>query len=187
MDFDRDMRLMFHLMDSLMASNPTINFTVAGRLDHDEVRPLMDDLALKYGDRMRYLGEIPYVEVVRRTQQAHLGLFLLRPDSHMWSEEHPVSPNKIYEYLLSGTIPVVRAALDDLDLIKPCALTFGKGSTFEEMRNSIAILINDRARMSELMIDCLELGRGFSWESVSQSYLEIYGRLFDSIKQATNQ
>lgn len=178
LDFDRDMRMMFRLMDSLMGSNHNVCFTVAGRLDHRDVRPFLDDLQERYGDRMRYLGEIPFDEVVHRTQRAHLGLFLLRADSSMWSEEHPVSPNKIYEYLLSGTIPVIRAALDDLDLIAPSSLVFGKGSTFEDIRDCLADLLHDGTRLRGMMAECRELGRRFSWETVSPGYLQCYARLF---------
>ncbi len=181
LDFDRDIRLMFRVMDSLMTSNPMVDFTVAGRLDHEGVRPLLDALVDKHGERVRYLGEIQYEEVIRRTQKAHLGFFLLRTDSPMWSDEHPVSPNKIYEYLLSGTIPIVRAALDDLDTIKSCAITFDKNSNFEDIRESVAQLISDKVRMRALMTECLITGQMFSWESVSPLYLECYRRLFDSL------
>ncbi len=180
LDFDRDMRMMFRIMDSLMGSNEKVCFTVAGRMDDRDVRSFLDDLEIKYGDRMSYLGEIPFDEVVTRTQRAHFGLFLLRTDSKMWSEDHPVSPNKIYEYLLSGTVPVVRAALDDLDIIAPSSLAFGKSSTFEEIRDDIAGLLADRPRMRRMMAECLALGRKFSWETVSQGYLECYARLFSA-------
>lgn len=185
--FDRDMRLMFRLMDSLMASRPNVDFTVAGRIDHKDVRPYLDELATKYGERMRYLGEITYEEVVTRTRNAHLGFFLLRTDIDMWSDDRPVSPNKIYEYLLSGTIPIVKAVLDDLEAIRPCALIFGKESTYEEIRDAIEDLLDDKDRMKRMMAECAKLGRTFTWEAVSPLYLECYDRLFDSMSRGTNQ
>lgn len=181
LNFDRDIRMMFELMASIMEVFPRIRFEVAGRVYDQEIRTIMDDLKTRFGERMNYLGEIPYQEVIERTQRAHIGFFLLRPDSPMWSDERPVSPNKIYEYLLSGTIPVIRAALDDREAIEKCSLAFGKESTIEDIRQGILDLVKDRNRLKRMMQECYQTGLEYSWEKVAIRYQECYERLFDSM------
>ncbi len=183
LNFDRDIELMFKVMRSVMEANPGVNFIVAGRVYDQGVHSMIDDLVKGFGDRMRYLGEISNEEVVRRTQRSHLGFFLLRPESPMWSEERPVSPNKVYEYLLSGTIPVIRATLDDRDAIERCSLTFGKDTTFEDIRDSLLRLIGDLERMKRMMMDCYDTGLEYSWEKVVGRYAECYERVFGSMDQ----
>ncbi|MHC1709828.1 MAG: hypothetical protein AB9819_05420 [Methanomassiliicoccales archaeon] len=182
MGFDRDVELMFEVMSLAMGSDPGLRFEVAGRIYDEGVRTLIDQMTERFGQRMSYLGEIPYSEVARRTMAAHLGFFLLRTDSPMWSEERPVSPNKIYEFLLSGTVPVVRATLDDAEAVEECSLHFGKGSRATDIANAISDLINDQERMRKMMTQCRESGERFTWEKVAPRYSECYARLFDSIK-----
>jgi glycosyltransferase involved in cell wall biosynthesis len=181
LNFDRDLRSMFKVMGLVMEAYPRLRFEVAGRVYDDEVRSIIDELKARFGERVSYLGEIPYKEVIERTQRAHLGFFLLRPDSQMWSDQRPVSPNKIYEYLLSGTIPVVRAALDDREAIERCSLVFGKESGNDDVRQGILDLINDRERMKRMMRQCFDAGKEYSWEKVAVRYEECYERLFDSM------
>jgi glycosyltransferase involved in cell wall biosynthesis len=181
LNFDRDIRLMYRLMRSVMEARPNVRFTVAGRVYDKEARALMDALVEDFGGRMLYLGEIPYKEVVERTQGAHLGFFFLRPDSLMWCEDRPVSPNKVYEYLLSGTVPIIRATLDDCEAIEKCSLTFDKDSTFEDILDGVLKLIDDRERMKRMMKECYDTGLEFSWEKVAPRYFECYERLFGSM------
>jgi len=180
--FDRDVELMFEVMSLAMDSNLGLRFEVAGRIFDEGVRTIIDRMIERFGPRMSYLGEIPYDEVAKRTMVAHLGFFLLRTDSPMWSEERPVSPNKIYEFLLSGTVPVVRATLDDGEAVEKCSLHFGKDSNATNMAKAITELVNDQERMRGMMSRCRETGEGFTWERVSPLYGECYVRLFDSMK-----
>lgn len=178
LNFDRDLRGMFDIMRSVMEKMKNVSFTVAGRLFDEEVRSIMDSLVSDFGERVTYLGEIPYDEVIRRMQRAHLGFFMLRPDSHMWREDQPVSPNKVYEYMLSGTIPIIRATLDDHDVINKCSLTFDRSASKEEILYSVLELVGNKERMKRMMMDCFDASREYTWEKVSNRYLECYERLF---------
>lgn len=181
--FDRDIGMMMHVADRLMTEDPRVYFTVAGRIDHEGVRPILKGLKDKHGERMSYLGDIPYKEVVRRTQEAHLGFFLLNPANPMFSESMPNSPNKIYEYLLSGTVPIVRAVIDDSDIIKKCSLMFGRNASESDIVAAVTELIGDLNRMKLLMQQSYQTGKGFTWEQVGKEYLTVYERLFDSLAQ----
>ncbi|HIH76200.1 MAG TPA: glycosyltransferase family 4 protein, partial [Methanomassiliicoccales archaeon] len=181
LDFDRDIRLMFELAEGMMSADERINFTVAGRIDHEGVWPLIKQAEERFPQQMRYLGEIPYSEVVRRTQEAHLGFLLLDPSNLMFSEEMPNSSNKVYEYLLSGTVPVVRAVIDDSQVISGCSLLFDRNATKEDMLKDMLELTSDRERMAAMMRRCYEIGSTLSWEDFSKEYLNIYERLFRSM------
>jgi hypothetical protein len=180
LEFDRDLALMFRLMRSLLRSCAHLRFEIAGRVFDERVREIVDDMIGEFGDRVTYLGEIPYSEVVERTTRAHLGFFLLRTDSPRWCEERPVSPNKVYEYLHAGTVPVIRANLDDGECIRKCSLTFGKETSEKEMEEGLMELLSDRALMRSMMMECLEVGTPFSWEEVSRGYVDCYERMFSS-------
>lgn len=187
LDFDRDIELMFRVMGLLMDSDERVNFVVAGRIYDGRVRDIVKGMSTRFGERVRYLGEISNREVIERTQASHLGLFLLRPDSPMWDDDRPVSPNKIYEYLLSGTVPVIRAHLEDMRTIERCSLTFGKADTAEDISAAMKALIDDRERLKELMTRSFEIGCEFTWEKVSSRYLDCYERLFATLGRLSNQ
>jgi glycosyltransferase involved in cell wall biosynthesis len=180
--FDRDIELMFQLMTSLMRAEARLTFTVAGRVYDQKIVGMIDGMVQEFGDRMSYLGEISNREVIRYTQSAHLGFFLLSPNSPMWSESRPVSPNKVYEYLLSGTIPILRAILDDREVIEKCALTFGKDSSAQEIEGVVLGLCRDKERMKSMMQQCYSTGLGYTWEGVADRYLECYQRIFEAMK-----
>lgn len=182
LNFDRDIELMFQLMTYLMRADARFTFTVAGRVYDQGIVGIIDGMVHEFGDRMSYLGEISNREVIKRTQDAHLGFFLLRPDSPMWSEQRPVSPNKVYEYLLSGTIPVIRATLDDSEVIEKCSLTFGKDATAQDIQDAVLGLCHDRERMKRMMQQCYSTGLNYTWEGVAGRYLECYERTFDAMK-----
>ena len=177
LSFDRDIELQFRVLRSLMESDPRVRFTVAGRMYDPQVQSLVDSMISEFGERMRYLGEIPYQDVIRLTQSSHLGFLFMRSDSPVWSESRPSSPNKVFENLLSGTIPVVKANLDDRAVIEKCSLIFGKDSTFEEIRDQVLQLIGDRERMKRMMMECYETSLEFTWEWVAGRYIECYERV----------
>jgi len=181
LDFDRDIGLMFRLADRMM-KDADVEFIVGGRIDHEDVRPMLAYLEELYPEKMKYLGELPYTEVVRLTQQAHLGFLLLDPDNPMFSEDMPNSSNKVYEYLLSGTVPIIRAVIDDRDEVSKCSLLFGKDASIEEMLDSIFGLCRDRERMKDMMSRCYETGKQYSWDSCRKEYERMYVRLFDLMR-----
>lgn len=177
LDFDRDIRLMFQLADRLM-KEADVEFIVGGRIDHEDVRPMLAHLEESHPERMKYLGELPYSEVVRKTQQAHLGFLLLDPNNPMFSEDMPNSSNKVYEYLLSGTVPIIRAVIDDHDEVGKCSLLFGKEASVEEMLDAILKFCRDQEKLKDRMVSCYKTGRQYSWDNVAKNYLECYRRLF---------
>lgn len=178
LDFDRDTRLMFSLMEELMRADKRIHFVLAGRTYGKEMLQTIEDLTKKFPERVDYLGELPMDEVIKQTQKAHFGFLLMRPDSPVWSDSHPLSANKVYEYMMGGAIPIIRAVIEDRESIDECSLIFGKESDLGTMQFAITELVNDRQKMRTMMLSCHDIGSKFSWENVSVRYLECYYRLF---------
>jgi glycosyltransferase involved in cell wall biosynthesis len=178
LDFDRDIELMLRLMASVMRENPNVRSIVAGRIFEPAVNGRLDDMSKEFGERFSYLGELPYAQVIERSQKAHVGFFLLNPDKPMWSPSRPYSANKIYEYLQTGTIPVVRAIIEEPEGVRDCALFFDERSTYEEILSALKELCRDREKMGTLMSTCFETGLNYTWEKVAPRYLECYERIF---------
>lgn len=178
LDFDRDIDLMLRLMAALMREHPKVGCTVAGRIFEQGVVGRLDGMRKEFGERFRYLGELPYKEVIESSKKAHIGFFLLNPDKPMWSPSRPYSANKIYEYLQTGTIPVVRAIIEEPDGIRDCSIFFDESATFDMMLGTLRDLCGDPKRMKDLMIRCYEVGLEYSWEKVAPRYLECYARIF---------
>jgi len=184
LDFDRDIDLMLRLMAALMRDDTRVRCTVAGRIFEQGVVGRLDEMKAEFGERMRYLGELTYPEVIENSKKAHIGFFLMNPAKPMWSPSRPYSANKIYEYLQTGTIPVVRAIIEEPEGVRDCSLFFDENSTLEEMFTALRDLCNDQNRMIELIRQCFETGLAYSWESVASRYLDCYERVFGSMERS---
>jgi len=179
LDFDRDIGLMLRLMAASMREDPSVKCTVAGRIFEQGVVGRLDEMKVEFGERMRYLGELTYPEVIENSKRAHIGFFLMNPAKPMWSPSRPYSANKIYEYLQTGTIPVVRAIIEEPEGVRDCSLFFDENSTYEEMLTALQGLYKDRGRLKGMIRQCFETGLAYSWESVASRYLKCYERVFE--------
>lgn len=184
LNFDRDTGLLFDVAEKLMREDQRFNFILAGRIYGDEIPLRIEAMITEFGKRFSYLGEISMKEVVDNAQKTHFGFLLIRPDSPMFSESMPVSANKVYEYLLAGTIPVIRAIIEDRDSVDKCSLMFGKDAAIQDITDKIASLVNDLGEMKRIMTECWVIGQKYSWEEVSSRYLQIYERVFEEIEKA---
>lgn len=185
--FDRDIDIMLRLMASIMRGDPKVRSVVAGRIFEPAVVGRLDEMRSEFGERFSYLGELPYAQVIESSRKAHVGFFILNPDKPMWSPTRPYSANKIYEYLQTGTIPVVRAIIEEPEGVRDCSLFFDERSSFEEMRDAVQRLCRDRDRMGALIAECFATGRNYSWEKVAPRYLECYERIFLSMERRDAQ
>jgi glycosyltransferase involved in cell wall biosynthesis len=185
LDFDRDTRLMFSMIEKLLKADGRIRFVLAGRTYGEEIVKIIERLEKEYGERVRYLGELSMDVVVEQTQNAHFGLLLIRPESPVWSESRPLSANKVYEYMMGGAIPIIRAIIDDSESVASNSLIFGKDSGLDDICSKILEIMSDEERMRSMMQQSYETGMTFSWENVSTRYLECYDRLFGTKENGT--
>jgi len=179
--FDRDIDLMLRLMASVMRGNAKTSSVVAGRIFEPAVVGRLDEMKVEFGERFSYLGELPYRKVIESSKKAHVGFFLMNPERPMWSSSRPYSANKIYEYLQTGTVPVVRAIIEEPEGVRDCSLFFDERSSFGDMASALENLCHDVDGMKDLMTKCFETGLEYSWDKVAPRYLECYERVFASM------
>lgn len=171
MSLDRDVELMFGLVDKILASFERCRFTIGGEARDQKILGWIKDLQEKYNGRFRYLGMVPREKAVAMTQKAHLGFFLIKPDAY---GEETFSPNKIFEYLICGAIPVVRARIDHAVDVGRGALLFGARDDIESISAEIASLLSDRSMIKQRMRECVCVADRFSWELVADNYRDLY-------------
>jgi hypothetical protein len=171
---DRDIRFLLVLADTVLTEIPTARFSVGGPCDDAGILQTMIALQEKFQNRFAYIGPVPYNDLIRKTEEAHIGFYFVKPDSDYWV---PCSPNKMYEYLVCGVIPVIRADCDNRDEMRSCGLFFDRTTSEKEISDSLIALIKNPEEMKTKMALCLEVGSRFSYENAGPRY----GLLYESV------
>ena len=127
--------------------------------------------------RFEYLGLISRERVAQLTEISHIGFLLIRPETHYWVK---TSPNKTYEYLICGTVPVIRADVDHAQELAECALLFSRETPEEDIINSVSNLLGDRDRLKIMMENALTTSNKFIFDSVGKKYIAMYDYLFET-------
>jgi hypothetical protein len=104
----------------------------------------------------------------------------MKPDTCYWVK---CSPNKVFEYLICGTLPVIRADVDRAEEISQSALLFDRNAGEDEIVDEVMILISDRERLRSMMTSAREQSRNFTFESVACRYTEIYRSVMKGAKE----
>lgn len=173
-NLDRDINLLLKIAEHVLLKIPNSRFFLGGPCsDHDLVTTI-DGLQKAFPSRFTYLGIVPYLKVIEITQNVHIGFFLINPDTRYWV---PCSPNKVFEYLSCGVIPVVRADCDYLDEIRSCGLFFERNTDESVISNSLSSLLQNSEEMKAKMKLCLEVGSRFTYEEKAKNYILLYNSL----------
>jgi glycosyltransferase involved in cell wall biosynthesis len=176
---ERDVNLLLKIADHVLLSSSKVKFFVGGDYNYDSrCRKKVEDLSKKFQDRFLFLGSVPRQKTIELTQSAHIGFFLLRPETSYWVMS---SPNKVYEYLICGTIPVIRADIDKAEEISHCGLLFTRYDREDSIIKSVMNLMNHPEMMKERMNRALDLSVNYTWESVARRYIDLYNSLLMQI------
>jgi glycosyltransferase involved in cell wall biosynthesis len=170
--FDRDVDLMFKIAEIVLSKYDLCKFIFAGKVDDEDIKDKIEYLTDKFNGRFQYLGFIKRSEAIKLTQQAHIGLVLLKPT--FWIQS---SSNKIYEYLICGNVPIIKANIDHADIINQCSLLFKKESTEEYIIEEVEKLFSDRNQIKEMMENAKRISTNFTWENAAKKYIEAYNKL----------
>ena len=170
-DFDRDVDLLIKIAENLLYQNENVNFFVAGPWADNYSKSRLLDCSERFNGRLKFLGEISRERAIEITQQSHIGFFLIKPNSIYWVKS---SPNKVFEYLICGVIPVIRADVDQAEKIRRSALIFDRKTDEEEIICSISNLISNTNLLKDLLRSAKQLSNNFTWESVANNYIELY-------------
>ncbi len=176
---DRDVRLMLRVASEVLGDIPKATFFIGGpTYGHDEVlHRMMSPLLEEYGPRFRFrLGYVARSTAQRLTEDCHIGLLFINPETTYWIKS---SPNKLYEYLRCGAIPVMRASIESPESVSSCSLLFDRYTPEEEIISSIRDLATDPERCRRMMEDALTLSAQFTFNTVGPEYFRLYNQLWN--------
>ena len=168
---DRDVDLLLDIADAAIRSYDNVTFFIGGTSLDEGSRMKIEALAGKHNGRFQFLGDVPREKTVELTEKAHIGFLLVRPDARYWVK---TSPNKIYEYLVCGTVPIIRADVDHADRLRACSLIFDRTDENEVILNAVLDLLGNSERLKQYMSAARELSTNYTWESVACRYIELY-------------
>jgi len=173
---DRDIDLLLILADAILTEISAARFFIGGTCDDAGVERKLDLLQQKFKSRFTYLGPVPYDQVIQKTENAHIGFYLVKPDTGYWV---PCSPNKIFEYLSCGVIPVIRADCDFKDEMRSCGLFFARNTSEAVIIDSVISLLKNPEEMKSRMELCLKIASNFAYENVSDRYRLLYETIIE--------
>ncbi len=174
---DRDVDLLLKIGRTCLSSNDRVKFLIGGTFLDPESKLNIERMSQKFGNRFQFLGYVPRQTTIQLTQNSHIGFFLVRPRSSYWVK---TSPNKIYEYLMCGTIPIYRADVDHADKLRNCSLSFKRSDSDDSIINAVLDLLNKPEKMKMDMKNAKEISVRFTWESVACRYVDLYRLLLPS-------
>jgi len=118
-------------------------------------RVKIEELAGRHDGRLRFLGYVPREKTVKLTEKAHIGFLLVRPDARYWVR---TSPNKIFEYLVCGTVPIIRADVDHADRLRACSLIFDREDEGAMIVQAVLDLLGSPEKLERYMGNARALG-----------------------------
>jgi hypothetical protein len=169
--FDRDIDLLILIAENILKFNNCTNFYVGGSTDDPYLLNEFKSLSERFDGRFHYMGYTSREKVVEITQNAHFGFLLVKSDTLYWVK---TSPNKVFEYLMCGVIPIVRANIEKSQEIDCCSLIFNRFSSENEIIKKILELIKSPETIKTYMENSAKLSTHFRWETVACRYLDLY-------------
>lgn len=170
-NYDRDIDLLLTIYEEALRSYPNITCCIGGQCNDQALENKFIILKRNFGDRFRYLGRTPRTRTVDLTERSHVGFFLIKPETTYWVR---CSPNKVYEYLICGVVPVIRADVDYSQKFANCSLMFGRDTPRDEIVQKVINLLGDPIRLKTMMENALSMSNDFIFESVGVNYINMY-------------
>lgn len=177
--FDRDVDLMLRIGVEAMNLRKAA-FLIGGHVSDLNLEKKLNDITHRFSDSFRFLGYVPHKKTIEFTARSHVGLLFVKPDTRYWVK---TSPNKVFEYLICGTVPVIRADVDRADEISQSALLFDRNAGADEIVDEVMSLISDRERLRSMMRSARDQSKDFTFESVAGRYTEIYRAVMNGAKE----
>jgi glycosyltransferase involved in cell wall biosynthesis len=129
-------------------------------------------------EKVEFLGKVQLADLLAETKKARAGLVLFEPLSLNYTY---ASPNKFFEYVMSGTpiiasnIPTFQALNQEfevallVDPFKP-----------ESISRAMDRLLTDDKLWLRLHQNCLMAGKSWNWEAQENRLMELYENLLNS-------
>jgi len=169
-NYDRDIDLILKIGVEA-ASSGKAKFQIGGRVLNIGLEKQLNDLTEQFGEQVSFLGYTSREKTIEVTAKSHIGLLLIKPDTTYWVR---TSPNKIFEYLICGVVPVIRADVEYAEDLSKCALLFERNASQDLVIDEVMKLISDKERLKRMMEDAKDLSAKFTFDNVADRYIEIY-------------
>jgi len=171
---DRDIDLLLDIATEILHNYPNTRYYIGGQCNDQILCNRLDKLQSEFVDRFTYTGEISRERTVLLTERSHVGFFMIRPETDYWV---PCSPNKVFEYLICGTIPVIRADVNYAQDFSKCSLIFKRDDSEGDVITAILELLRDPIRIKKMMEDAVAISEKFKFDSVVNNYINMYNCL----------
>ena len=126
-------------------------------------------------DRIRFIGKLPWSEMMRYTKSADAGLSL---DKDTNLNYHFSLPNKLFDYISAG-IPVLASDLPEVNKIindHGCGLII-PSVTSGEIIKTILKLRDDRILLNNLRLNAVSASESLNWDHESKVVKEFYQKI----------
>lgn len=171
---DRDLELILYIAENLLSKQSNLKFIIGGATTDKQLLLEFARLNKAYPHNFIYTGYLSREKVIEYTQSAHFGFFLIRPDTDYWVT---CSPNKVFEYLSCGVIPIIRADCTYKEQLQDVSLWFNREDSKECILNRIESLIIDYVKIQGMMQQAYRLGAYFSFNPVDSGYIALYNTI----------
>ncbi len=174
---DRDILLMLNVVKKILRMHPECNAIFGGSCTDNVILSKMKQIN-KDNPKFEYKGILKYSDVVNYTVNADIGLAFYKDVPNVRGS----SPNKIFEYLISGVMVVSRGEYKNSEEIgnENAGLVFSYNDDEEYIVKKICDVIADKNKLNEYKQNSYKLGRNFLWEEVQQGYIRLYSLLSES-------
>jgi glycosyltransferase involved in cell wall biosynthesis len=129
-------------------------------------------------EKVEFLGKVKIADLLHETQKARAGLVLFEPLSLNYTY---ASPNKFFEYVMSGT-PIIASNLPTFKALNQEFEVALLVDPFQPNRISKVMdqLLTDDNLWLRLHQNCLMAGKRWNWEAQEDKLIEVYENLLNS-------
>lgn len=170
----RDIDLIIFLADKILSKYDNVEFIIGGKTNDDVINNSFLRLSKQYPDKFKYVGWIPYNQLIIETQKSAIGLFFQRFDGTYWVSG---SPNKLYQYIKCGVIPIVRTAVN-CDFLKPECVVCNVDDSYDDILSKVESVIDEPSnQLHQRMLGMYNKSRDYSFEKIAGNYDSLYNEI----------
>ncbi|NLW76459.1 MAG: glycosyltransferase family 4 protein [Methanomicrobiales archaeon] len=174
---DRDIYGMIDICSALLNKFQEVYVTIGGSTSEKDLLERFDILTKMYPGRFFYTGYLNRNEVIQYTCDAHFGFLLLDPNTKYLAVR---SPNKVYDNLMYGVVPIIRANIGEKENLKRCSLLYDQTNGIEKIIQDIGYFIENREKLQNYLKEAKKLSQLYSFESVEERYSLLYRAVISS-------
>lgn len=170
----REISLMLSIIEKVLAKYQHVHFKLGGMVEDAFTQETINRLSATYPKSFKYLGVIKYSEVVSHTIESDIGLYFAKnTPNNQFS-----SPNKIYEYMISGLAIIgIGNFTNSKEITGKCGKVFDFEFDIDSITNYFYELIDNPNMLNEMKRNSLLMGESYTWESVENRYIDIYNHI----------